>query len=238
MGKIDMRRMFLAVAGLVATTVLAQAADLPFKAPVAPVVPSNWTGFYIGGYAGGSWADGNFCPGVGQINGAGCNDFKISGFVGGVYVGYDYELPSRIVLGARVTAPVGSVSDTQASPLGFGAPGTTISAKFNWVFLATGTVGYDMGPWMPYIGGGLAVASVDATVTTPFASSTDSGQTQTGFNLLTGVKFAYTRNWAFGVQYNHMEFERVNYSFPAFFISQFPVKIHQDSLVGTVDYRF
>jgi outer membrane immunogenic protein len=230
--------MVLAAAGLMAATSLARAADLPLKAPVMPVVTSNWTGFYIGGFVGGSWADGNFCPPIGQTNGASCNDFKVNGVVGGGYVGYDYELPNRIVLGARLTAPFGSISDTQPSPFGFGPPGSMISGKFKWAFLATGTVGYDLGPWMPFVGLGVAVADVDATITTPFISSTASGQTQAGLNVLTGVKFAYTRNWAFGVQYNHMEFERENYTFPGLFFSQVPVRLRQDSVVGTIDYRF
>jgi outer membrane immunogenic protein len=230
--------MLLAAAGLVAATSLARAADLPLKAPVMPVVTSNWTGFYIGGFVGGAWANGNFCHPIGQTITGPCQDFKVNGVVGGGYVGYDYELPNRIVLGARLSAPFGSISDTQSAPFGFGPAGSTISGKFKWAFLGTGTVGYDLGPWMPFVGVGVAVASVDATITTPFISSTASGQTQTGLNVLTGFKFAYTRNWAFGIQYNHIEFERVTYNFPGLFFSQVPVKLSQDSVVGTVDYRF
>ena len=233
-----MRRVIFAAVGQMAATSFAAAADMPLKAPPMSVDPRNWTGYYIGGFIGGSWADGNFCPGGGGTLAAGCHDFKVNGIVGGGYIGLDYELPNRIVLGARLSAPFGSLSDTQASPLGFGAPGTTISAKFKWALMGTGTVGYDMGRWMPFIGGGVAVANVDATVTTPFVSSTVSGRDQVGANFLSGLKFAYTRNWAFGVQYNHIEFERVNYVFPGLGVSTFPVKRHEDSVVGTIDYRF
>jgi len=42
----------------VAFSQIAFAADLPTKAPLAPVVtPPNWTGLYIGGSVGGRWAD-------------------------------------------------------------------------------------------------------------------------------------------------------------------------------------
>ena len=233
-----MKWMLLAAAGLVAATSVTRAADLPLKAPIMPIVTSNWTGFYIGGFVGGSWADGNFCFPVGQTVNHGCNDFKVNGVVGGGYVGYDYELPNRIVLGVRATAPFGSISDTQSAPFGFGPAGSTISGKFKWAFLGTGTVGYDLGPWMPFVGLGVAVANVDATFTNPFFITTTANQTQTGLNILTGFKYAYTRNWAFGVQYNHIEFERENYTFPGLFFSQVPVKLRQDSVVGTVDYRF
>jgi outer membrane immunogenic protein len=230
--------MLLAAAGLVAATSLARAADLPLKAPVMPVVTSNWTGFYIGGFVGGAWANGNFCHPIGQTITGPCQDFKVNGVVGGGYVGYDYELPNRIVLGARLSAPFGSISDTQSAPFGFGPAGSTISGKFKWAFLGTGTVGYDLGPWLPFVGLGVAVANLDATFTNPFFITSTTNQTQTGLNILTGFKYAYTRNWAFGIQYNHIEFERVNYNFPGLFFSQVPVKLSQDSVVGTVDYRF
>jgi outer membrane immunogenic protein len=49
------------VLGLVAMGALiagpAMAADMPVKAPPAPVAPAySWTGFYIGGEVGGGWA--------------------------------------------------------------------------------------------------------------------------------------------------------------------------------------
>src|SRR5262245_50010759 len=53
-----MRFGLLAVAGLLAFTSLASAADMPVKAPPPPPPPApvfSWTGFYIGGHAGGGW---------------------------------------------------------------------------------------------------------------------------------------------------------------------------------------
>jgi opacity protein-like surface antigen len=237
--------MFLVAASLAALTSLAQAADLPYtKAPPAPVAPSNWTAFYIGGFVGGTWGTGNFCGFGGATLGERCSDFKVNGVVGGGYVGFDYELPNRVVIGARLSAPFGSISKTDTAPLGFGPAGTTITAKFNWAALANGTVGYDFGQWMPYVGAGVAVASVDATINPSalFTPSSATGQEQLGVNFLAGAKYAFTRNWALGVQYNHIEFERVVYTFVgpvgAVALGPQPVQIRQDSLVGTVDYRF
>jgi outer membrane immunogenic protein len=58
-----MRKLFLlGMATLAAVTLgnVAQAADMPLKAPppAAPVM-YNWTGFYIGGHVGGAWTDRN-----------------------------------------------------------------------------------------------------------------------------------------------------------------------------------
>jgi outer membrane immunogenic protein len=235
-----MRRVFLAVAGVLAATSLAEAADLSLKAPPAPVAVSNWTAVYIGGYVGGSWANAHFC---GFSGGATCNDLSVNGVVGGGYIGFDYELPNRVVVGARLSAPFGSLNSDNNAPLGFGAPGTTVSAKFNWAVMASGTVGYDMGQWMPYVGAGVALASVDATISSPAGlTSTATGQEQIGVNFLAGIKYALTRNWAFGVQYNHIEFERVNYFFTgplgSAVLGSQAVQLRQDSVVGTVDFRF
>jgi opacity protein-like surface antigen len=243
----NMKLVVLAPLSLLAATSLAMAADLQVKAPPPPPT-SNWTAIYVGGFAGGSWARGNFCgfaAGVGQT----CDDFKVSGFVGGGWAGFDYELPNRVVIGARLAAPFGSLNQTNSTPVGFGpggAAGTTITAKFNWAIFATGTVGYDLGQWMPYVGAGIVLASVDATINPPPAptalTSSNSTQSQIGMNFLVGVKYALTRSWALGVQYNHVEFERTSYEFTgattAAISGNIPVQLTQDSVVGTVDFRF
>ena len=53
-----MRVIYLASAALMLATGSAFAADMPLKAPVAPlpvVIPYNWTGFYVGINVGYSW---------------------------------------------------------------------------------------------------------------------------------------------------------------------------------------
>src|SRR5579863_801351 len=51
---------------LLASTALAAAADLAYKAPVyaAPVAVDTWTSFYVGLSGGGGWGD----PSVGTLN--------------------------------------------------------------------------------------------------------------------------------------------------------------------------
>ena len=51
---------FMAATALVALTTVASAADMPvrpiYKAPPPPPPAFSWTGFYIGGIAGGGWS--------------------------------------------------------------------------------------------------------------------------------------------------------------------------------------
>src|SRR5208282_5773143 len=102
----------VAIAALtVATTMAAQAADLPTRkeapAPVFVPPPFTWTGFYVGLNAGGIWTSGsrnatlfdsgnnvflsNYFPG-----GIGKNQ---SGFIGGGQVGYNWQTGAFVLGG-------------------------------------------------------------------------------------------------------------------------------------------
>jgi len=103
-----------AVGALLAGISTAYAADMPVKAPPAPVVAAfNWGGFYIGGNAGGSWrqvdlvpvdpairinqVSGVFIPGRGIVIVPGTTRDRpplsadVSGFVGGGQVGFNIQ---------------------------------------------------------------------------------------------------------------------------------------------------
>jgi opacity protein-like surface antigen len=55
-GASRMKKLKLASAWLLMTAGLAQAADMPVKAPPPSPPALSWTGFYIGGNVGGAWA--------------------------------------------------------------------------------------------------------------------------------------------------------------------------------------
>jgi outer membrane immunogenic protein len=228
-----MKKLLVGIAGAVlGMMTAANAADFPVKAgPYTPMVQaSNWTGVYIGGFAGGSWVNADYCVAF-----AGCNSVDPSGFVGGAYVGYDYELPNRFVIGARVSVPLGSVSESAAVTLPF-IFGDTFDGKMQWAVAANGILGYDMGPWMPYAGVGVIFAKNKVDLTAPIGKFSDE-EMHTGLNVLVGVKYALARNWAVGIQYNHSEFQNATYTFgPG--LSAATISFSQNSLVGTVEYRF
>jgi len=233
----------IAAATLVLSAVsMANAADLPMKAALPPpVAVANWTGAYVGGFAGGSWGEGNVCHfGVGAFT---CADIKKSGFIGGGYVGYDYEFANKIVVGGRIVVPFGSFGNTGTTPAGFGPPGTNVNVDFNWAVTADLLFGYDMGAWMPYAGAGFAFANAKFTLNAPALISTTATESQAGLNVFAGLKYRFAPNWAVGVQYNHTEFQRQNYNFVGPFvgaapIGQIPIELKQDSVVGQIEYRF
>jgi outer membrane immunogenic protein len=227
-------RIALGILAALVSVSAANAAD-PYVRPTlmtAPAPFSNWTGMYLGGFAGGSWVDAKYCAAF-----AGCASFSPSGFVGGAYFGYDYELPNRFVVGAKLSVPLGSIDNTTPVLLP-GPPGRTIKGDLKWAAAANAVIGYDMGAWLPYIGLGVIWASNEVTVTAPSGATGTDQQLHPGLNFLAGVKYMVARSWAVGVQYNHSEFASETYvqGLPVVFTGT--GSFSQNSVVGTIEYRF
>jgi outer membrane immunogenic protein len=100
-----MRSRIIALLGATALSVasahMAAAADMPTKAPAyAPVAMYNWTGFYVGGQAGGGWSSsqttivqgGTNFP-AGYVN----NTINANGFLGGGYAGFNYQINQFVI---------------------------------------------------------------------------------------------------------------------------------------------
>jgi len=226
-------RALLVVAAISSSMSVASAADLPVKAPppALPAPVANWTGFYLGGFVGGAWANVGY---VSDPTAQGNGSAKASGVVGGGYVGFDYELSNRFVLGAKVSVPVGGVSAT-TTVLSLGPPAPS-SGKMQWATNINGTVGYDMGQWLPYVGVGVAFLSNKITLGGTQGPESDT-QLHTGLNLLAGTKFMFAKNWAVGLQYNYTDYGKRTYNFPLNFDTG-AVSIASQALVGTLEYRF
>jgi len=142
----------------------ADAADITFKAPQAPA-PYDWLGFYVGahvGYAGGlsKWTSTDLTGG--ESSGTldlynGFDIFKGTGsFFAGFQGGYNFVLPSRLLLGIEGDASfpntlAGTATATSA------LAGT---ASFTDMVLHSGTVrgrlGYAFDHWLLYGTGGFA----------------------------------------------------------------------------------
>jgi outer membrane immunogenic protein len=173
----------------------ASAADLLPVAPLAPLPVFNWTGCYIGGYAGGAWnnqgvtfADlGNstfraFSGGAvtGRLEGShswnvGLDD---SSFLGGGTLGCNWQpVGSPFVLGIEGEGGymhfAGSGFDPFRSPtLPAITPDVSGSARIgNWYAMATGRLGYAWGQTLFYVKGGAAFVPVQASVVDQCAST-------------------------------------------------------------------
>jgi high affinity Mn2+ porin len=167
-----MRGHWLAGLGVLAVASAAQAADLsralPTKAPpAAPSAADDWTGFYAGNhfdYAAGfsNWSATQADAAAPSLSGSldlfqGYNFSTGKGSYSlGLQAGYNYMLPSRIVLGAEADVSFPSVlgaSQAIASPL-IGEAIYRDQVQMSGTI--RGRIGYAPGHWLFYATGGFA----------------------------------------------------------------------------------
>ncbi|EFG9152987.1 porin family protein, partial [Escherichia coli] len=93
----DAMKTLLAIAfGLVGIAAPAAAADMQAPEAVTELPPGfSWTGAYVGAQAGYGWGDSSAIrsPVYARL------PYDPDGFLGGVYVGFNYQFPNNIVLG-------------------------------------------------------------------------------------------------------------------------------------------
>ncbi|MBN8993511.1 MAG: cell envelope biogenesis protein OmpA, partial [Rhizobiales bacterium] len=137
-----------AAAGAITLGSPALAADLQVKAPALEAV-YTWTGFYLGGHVG--YGAGSFGPNTNAEPLQGVFfPHSVTGLTGGFQAGYVRQLASKLVLGAEADISFGSPVDVpRLTPALF-------DSTIDYIATARGRIGYAMGPWMPYVTGGLA----------------------------------------------------------------------------------
>jgi len=205
-----------AIAGLLALSPLPLAAADLF-APVAVKAPAasllyDWTGFYLGGHVGLAFGNSNWTatsPGMPAVAGSldmyrSPNSFYESGsWFTGVQGGYNYMLPSRVVLGVEVDASFPAFQDLAGLSIGgvtsFTSP-TLGAVTYGETVLSSGTVrgriGYAPGDWLFYATGGFAW-SYDRQTLTQLASGVSESPLlwRLGWAAGAGVEIPIAPSW-------------------------------------------
>lgn len=184
---------------ILSTTVLtwagAAAADMTAPAQVTPVL--NWSGFYVGGQGGGGWVNADRQDG--DPNAVGLN---LSGVIGGLYAGYNWQFPgSNFVVGVD-TDIVFSGIDGQGRNLF----SDSASAKWEWYGATRGRIGYAFDRFLPYVAGGVAYGRVKASYAYPDGSTFSGGKTGTGWTIGGGLDYAFTDNLVGRAEYRYTDF--------------------------------
>lgn len=207
----------------------AQAADVIAAQEPAPVVAApafSWTGFYGGAQIGGSWSDtdlsGRMYNNLGVETGKKGFSPDPSGFIGGLYAGYNYDLGNNIVIGVD-TDWVWSNMDESDSATYFGGTTSeyTIKSKLKekWAGATRARVGYAVDRWMPYIAGGVAYAKVDSNFRIKDSAgnvvsgySASGSDTMTGWTIGAGFDYAMTDHVILRAEYRYTDFGDEDYS--------------------------
>ena len=209
-----MKRVLVAGMFLLAGTLSSplMAADMPVKAPEAPVPVWGWTEFYFGlniGWANAttSWcteAQAIPCPGSDTFNG------NAIGATEGGQFGFRWQMPNTpLVLGTELMLNGLDVSST--------APGvvasTTRYTEFNNLGSATGSLGLAMGRVLAYGKGGWATTElhVDADNTTSGADIS-TWQWVNGWTAGGGLEYMIFTHFSIGIEYDYYQFNVSNMS--------------------------
>src|SRR6516165_5733973 len=206
--------------GLPATFATAQAADatvpppqFPLKAPPAPASSFDWTGFYVGGHVG-------YSRGNARVNLADDDMTNFSHAFGsvtaGLQGGYNYVLPSRLLLGIEADASFPNFLAADDLAWFRSTPDTDIAEKIEFMSTVRGRLGYAFDHWMVYATGGFAW-SLGRFLQTPGAIE-DTDKTlhlHTGWAAGTGADFAIAPNWIARLEYLYANFGHADVLFPS-----------------------
>jgi outer membrane immunogenic protein len=190
----------------------ASAADLPArvytKAPVAPVMMYDWSGFYIGLNGGGGSS--HKCWDLTNDLGVpvvpprfeGCHD-ATGGTFGG-QVGYRWQSQAW-VFGVEAQGNWANLAGSGGNAVFQ----VTDHSKIDALGMFTGQIGYSLNSVLLYVKGGAAVVS-DKYFTISTApgqvglTADTASETRWGGVVGVGAEFGFARNWSVGFEYDHM----------------------------------
>ena len=150
----------------------------PYAAPMVTSSAFDWTGAYVGANVGYTWAN--------QAAGAGKDH---DGVVGGVFAGYNYQMPNNIVVGGE-----GEVAYGGADPLA------------TWTGAVRGRAGYAFDNILVYgtVGGLVGQGEMKT-------GSGDETRTHVGYQVGAGIEAALTTNVTARAEYLYTDTNERNY---------------------------
>lgn len=196
--------------------------------PVAAPTPFTWTGAYVGGDFGGSFASTSIAS---NTTGWASQRLNPAGVMGGVYAGYNYQVSPNFVLGVEGDFQ----GNTSSANHYFPAFDVTTSVEQNWVASLNGRLGFVYDRALFYAIGGGAWGRGSATVTPgvvrfpanlpPISHTAD----LSGWDVGGGVDYALTPRWIARLEYRYYNFG----SFDATNVGRF-LPLHVENSINTV----
>ena len=188
----------------------AQAAvQMPVNPPA--ITRSEWTGWYVGGQTGYSQGDARAIVSDPRPM---TSSNVFARLDGGLHVGYNEALSSRLVLGADADIAFPGFFEDGAVSSGIQAQGSTVSEKIDYVSTLRGRLGYAVDRWLIYGTGGLALSQ--ARFIDSSASINDQDKiVRPGWVLGAGAEFAFAPGWTARVEYLYDQLGQAGVTFPS-----------------------
>ena len=191
----------------------ADAADLPAIMPLkAPRLQASrlqavydWTGFYLGAHAG--YGTGDLGPGSNALPLQGTFfPPSVTGLIGGYQAGYNMQLPNNLVVGAEADISfTGNIDRPRLVPAPF-------NSSINTIGTIRGRIGYAFGTLLPYVTGGVALASTRVDINDPDGNPIGQmARTHAGWVAGAGVEVAMGGPWSGKVEYDYIDLAARNY---------------------------
>jgi outer membrane immunogenic protein len=218
-----MRKAILAALLLVICTDLADAAKRgkrpapppppEFVPPPVEAMPLNWSGFYIGGNAGGGWAQTRSDFSVGGAPAFAAASNVLSGVLGGGQLGFNVQNGAG-VFGVEADFQFAGLKGTvDAPPCPAAVCGVATSASYSqkmpWFGTVRGRFGFAQGTWLAYVTGGYAYArlNTEAVATAgPLTASATRSEVRSGWTVGAGTELALDRQWSVKMEYLYLDF--------------------------------
>lgn len=193
-----------------------RAADLvgkiPLQAPPSVAVPFDWTGAYFGGHVGYSRGYGRntlFDP---DPTAAGTS---FGSMFGGLQFGYNYLLPSRLLVGIEGDISFPNFLDdgiVTSRP----TPTSTVTEKLNFVSTVRGRVGYAFDHWLIYGTGGVAWSQARFLEDSGLTGNEDKVlRMRAGWALGAGAELAIAPGWSARLEYLYDRLGKASGTFPS-----------------------
>jgi outer membrane immunogenic protein len=166
-------------------TLSAQAADMsvPSAKPASlEYIPATfyWTGFYIGGAAGGGWGNASWVDAVAPVTA----NMSPNGFLVGGFMGINYQM-GPVVLGLEGTFDGNWFNDTTTD-----SALNNLQTRVFWTATTVGRLGVAFDRLLIYGKGGVGFAYDRATETTPALLQAIGSADRVGWTVGGGVEYA------------------------------------------------
>jgi outer membrane immunogenic protein len=188
-----------------------------------------WNGFYVGGYAGGTFGTMNahtttiFSPtgyfaasSVPAIATAGAQNVTMNGFNGGGQIGYSHT-EDHLMIGVEVDFGSSSITGSQSTTAVYPCCGPTAftvkqTGTTKWMATARPRVGYARGRFLYYGTFGIAMADLNyrEVFTDTFATAAENGGiTKNKFGWVGGggVEYSFGHHWSLKGEYLYAHFQ-------------------------------